>query len=348
MSTDRSSPSFAPSSRGGHGLACMMGGMMLFAGQDGLMKLLLGTLPLWNLITVRSVTALLILVPLILYLGGSHRLTTPFWRLHLLRAFLFALGFTLFYTAFPFMTLASVTTIFFAGPLILSLLAVIFLGEKISIYRIVALIVGFSGIITIMGPGSDSFQWVSVLPLACAATYAVSQIIMRRIGEQESSLTMGLYTLCFSAFFFVGAGWTLNTVFSLPDTFSHLRWDWSGFDLDNAGWLIALGIIGMFGFILICRAYQVADATLMAPFEYSYIPIATLVGYFAWGEVPKSNTFIGMALIISSGVFIGYREIIAARRQHVLPPTAGTSFVSPERRVPSRGYWTTTLANEID
>jgi drug/metabolite transporter (DMT)-like permease len=93
------------------------------------------------------------------------------------------------------------------------------------------------------------------------------------------------------------------------------------------GWLTALAINGMVAYILISRAYQVADAGLIAPFEYVYIPIAALIGYLVWGEVPALKTYIGMALIISSGLFIGYRELISNRRRFEPPPTAETSFV---------------------
>jgi len=329
MSTDQTlaATDSVPGSRSGHGIACMGIGMTLFAAQDGLMKFLLGSVPIWGLISVRSAASVLILVPLIMYLRGPHRFLTPFWHLHLARAFLFALGFSLFYTAFPFMTLASATTIFFAGPLILALLAAVFLGEKIRIYRTAALITGFAGVLIIMSPGTDSFQWISILPLLCAATYAVSQIITRRIGEQESSLTMGLYTLSFAGLFIIAGGWVIDALFVLPEEFRHLRWDWSGFNATNAVWLIILGINGMVAYILLSRAYQVADASLIAPFEYAYIPTAALIGFLFWGEVPAPQTFAGMALIISSGVFIGYRELISERRRLEPPPTAEASFV---------------------
>lgn len=315
------------SSRIAHGMTCMIAGMLLFSGQDGLMKFLLVEFPIWGLIAVRSAIAVAVLTPLILILGGPHRIFTPLWPWHLCRAGLFALGFSLFYTAFPFMTLASVTTIFFAGPLILALMAAMFLGETVGIHRSAALVAGFAGVVVVMSPGSGSFQWVSLLPLACAATYAVSQIIMRRIGESESSLTMGLYTLAFAGLFIVSGGWLLNAMTDIGQSIPHLRWSWDGFSPANAPWLIALGCIGMVGYILISRAYQVADASVIAPFEYSYIPMAAVVGYLFWGEVPTLNTLFGMVLIVASGLYIGYRELVSARRILEPPPTAETSFV---------------------
>ena len=101
-------------------------------------------------------------------------------------------GFSLFYAGFPYMTFASLVTIFFAAPLITAVMAAIFLGESIGIHRKLALVVGFIGVIISMKPGSDSFQWVSLLPLICAMSYAISQIAVRRIGSREARRRYGI------------------------------------------------------------------------------------------------------------------------------------------------------------
>ena len=188
------------------------------------MKSLLLTYPIWMLIFVRSCAAVLVLVPLILVLGGPHRLTSPLWRLHLLRAALFSVGFSLFYTAFPFMGLAEVTTIFFSAPLMIAVMAAVFLKETIGIHRIGALVTGFAGVLIAMNPAGDNFTWISILPLVCAAFYAASQILARQIGERESSLTVGLYTLAFTGPILLGMGYLLNSVLTFGPEFHHLRW----------------------------------------------------------------------------------------------------------------------------
>ena len=143
------------------GVLCVIAGMTFFVGQDALMKNLLGPYTVWLLMAVRGVAAVLVLVPLILILGGRNRLLTPLWPLHLLRGVLFAFGFSLFYSAFPFMGLAEVSTIFFAAPLITAVAAALFLRESIGPHRLAALVIGFAGVLIAMAPSGEAFNWVA-------------------------------------------------------------------------------------------------------------------------------------------------------------------------------------------
>ncbi len=291
------------------------------------MKLLIGTYTVWQLIGLRALITSAILVPAILILRGEHRLKTPYWRLYFLRGALFAVGFSLFYAAFPYMTFASLVTIFFAAPLITAVMASVFLGESIGIHRKAALAAGFLGVVISMKPGSDSFQWVSLLPLFCAVTYATSQIAVRRVGRRDSTLTIGLYTIVSAGIFVVPMSWALNALAGLGEQAPHLAFRWIVPTLEAAPMLVALGVVGMVGYILLSRAYQVGDASAIAPFEYIYLPIATALGFFAWGELPAWNTLVGMALIIVSGIYIGRREMADARRAKTPAPIAETPFV---------------------
>ena len=301
--------------------------MLLFVIQDGLMKSLLGEFTVWMLIFTRSIITVLILTPTILILGRPHRLLTPLWPLHLARAALFAFGFSLFYAAFPFMGLAEVTTIFFSAPLMTALLAAIFLNETIGRHRIGALLIGFVGVLIAMNPAGDAFQWVAILPLLCALTYAISQVIARRIGDRETTLTTGLLTIAFAGVFIVPMGYAVNLFLEIGPDFQHLRWDWQLPAWERVHLLILLGSIGMVGYMLLSRAYQIAPASLIAPFDYTYLPFATAMAYLVWAEVPAANTLIGMALIVGGGTYLGYREVIAARRLIEPAPTAEAVFV---------------------
>ncbi|MEP1206195.1 MAG: DMT family transporter [Rhizobiaceae bacterium] len=310
------------------GIVCMLVGMWLFVGQDVLMKGLLGAQPLWMLISARALVSVVILLPLIAVLKGSHRLYTPLWPIHLLRAFLFTAGFAMFYTAFPFMGLAEVSTIFFSAPLFTAILAVVFLDERLGIHRVAALLLGFGGVVIAMAPSQGEFQWIAILPLICAVFYASSMILTRRVGEGESSLTMGLWTIGFSGLLIWPIGWVVNAVVPLGPDFPHLRLELVVPDAAQMVQLALLGVVGMGGYILVNRAYQVANAGLIAPFDYTYLPFATLMAWALWDEVPGSRTFIGMVIIVGSGLYLGFRELRATRASGAPAPVGEAVFTT--------------------
>ncbi len=322
-------------SRAVQGILCIEAAMLLFVVQDAAMKSLLASYPVWPLLFARSVVAVMVLVPLIVWLGGSHSLRSALWPLHLARAALFATGFSMFYAAFPFMGLAAVSTIFFAAPLFTALMAALFLGEHIGAHRAAALAVGFAGVVIAMRPGGG-LDLVAVLPLLCALTYAGSQILARRIGERESTLTVGLYTLAFSGVLIVPAGWAVAQLVPETAATQHLRWGLPEGALADLPQLGALGLLGMVAYMLASRAYQVANASLVAPFDYTYLPFAALLAYVVWAEIPPPATLAGMTLIVASGLYVGWRETRAVRRGNAPPAIAESTFTPghPPPQVP--------------
>lgn len=315
-----------PASNAAQGILCVEVGMVFFVIQDVLVKGLLEHHPVWNLIFVRSVVTPILLVPFILWLGGAHRILTPLWPLHFARAALLAIGFTLFYAAFPFMGLAEVTTIFFSAPLMTAALAALVLRETIGMHRIIALIVGFAGVVIAINPTGDSFSWVAILPLICALTYAISQIIARQIGERETTLTTGLQTISFMGLMILPMGWLVNAVLPVGPEFHHLRMAWPAEMARDWPQFLLLGTVGMIGWMLLTRAYQVANASLVAPFDYTYLPFAAVIGWWLFGEVPGMATLTGMSLIIASGLYVGLRELRAARKHDDPTVVAETTF----------------------
>ncbi len=327
-------PTRAPS-RTLSGIACVVIGMCFFAVQDALMKDYLPSYSIWGLLFMRSCMAVVFLTPLILLIGGPALLRTRLLRLHALRGGLFAVGFSIFYMAFPFMGLAEATTIFFSAPLIIALMAVVFLGERIGPHRIGALIVGFLGVLIAINPTSGLFSWISLLPLVSAVLYAASQILARRIGDRESSLTVGLYTLVWSGPIVMLMGFGLNQIFTFTPEFSHMQWHFPAVPLSHVVGLLGLGISGLTGYVLLSRAYQIAEPSKISLFDYSYLPIATALAWVIWAELPPLNTVIGMILVILSGVYIGIREMRMDASQDDPAPVSET-LIAPGNPLPGQ------------
>ena len=331
----------ATPSRAMAGIASVLAGMCFFVIQDGMMKSMLGPVSLWMLIVARGIMAVVIFGPVIAYLGGPHRLLSPLWPIHLVRAMLFTWGFSLFYAAFPLMGLAEVTTIFFAAPLFVAVMAALWLGESIGVHRIGALILGFVGVVIAINPTGGAFQWAALLPLTCAVVYAVGQILARKIGDRETSLTTGFYTVSFSGILILPTGWVVNQIIDFGPEFTHLRWEPS-VPMDLVPLLVVLGIVGLIGYTLLSRAYQIANASLVAPFDYCYLPLAAVMGWVLWDEVPGTTTFIGMGMIIVAGLYLGYRELRQARTASAPAPTAEAVFAPGNPQAPL------TLPSDID
>ncbi len=322
-------------SRAWHGILCVELGMLFFVAQDAMMKEMLNSYSIWMLIFVRALVSVCILTPLVVLLGTPHRLLTPLWPLHLARAALFTIGFSMFYAAFPFMGLAEVTTIFFSAPLITAIMAALWLRETIGPHRIGALAVGFAGILIAMNPAGDNFSWIAILPLSCAVSYAASQIIARKIGNRESTLTVGLHTLAFSGLMIMPMGWAFNRIITPGPGFEHLGWSLPFAPLADWPALALLGFLGMGGYLFLSRAYQVANASLVAPFDYTYLPFAALLAYALWSEVPPANILLGMALIVGSGLYLGYRELQTHRTEQD-PAIVGEGVFTPGSPLPQQ------------
>jgi len=299
-------------SRNLQGVLCVLLGMAMFVIQDVMMKSLLTQYPLWMLMLSRGVMGVVILVPLIAVLGGPHHLVTPLWPLHLARAALITLAFSLFYAVFPFMGLAEVSTIFFAAPLIIAVMAWAFLGEEIGPHRIFALVVGFAGVLVALNPTGAAFRPIALVPLLCAVGYAAAQVLARRIGDRDSPLTMGLYTVGAMVVLVPLTGAVVSAALPEIAETRHLRWDWYLPQGAGLAQIALVGVIGLVGLIFLSRAYQIANAGLIAPFDYAYLPMATAMAYLLWGEVPGLSTQIGMSMIIAGGIYLGYRELRAA------------------------------------
>ena len=121
-------------------------------------------------------------------------------------------------------------------------------------------------------------------------------------------------------------GWSLNQIVDLGPEFHHLRWDFPAQALTEIPRLLLLGATGMIGYVFLSRAYQVANASLVAPFDYTYLPMAVVLAYVLWGEVPPTATLIGMTLIIASGLYLGFRELRALRHSDDQPLVSEAVF----------------------
>ena len=207
------------------------------------------------------------------------------------------LGLAMLYTVgecYRELQLADAYAIFFAAPLLITLLSGPMLGEPAGVARIAAAVIGFSGVLIVLQPSGDN--WVSyggIMALLAMLFYALSVILLRRLGSKDRTLTIAFWFV-----FLVGCGAGLSAIPNWqPVNFSR---DWT--------WLVLLGITGTVGQVVLTAAFRRASVAVVAPFDYVHMVWAVLYGYIFWSYLPDSRTWIGSGIVIASGLFVLYRE----------------------------------------
>lgn len=195
--------------------------------------------------------------------------------------------------AFSQLPLATCYAIFFAMPLLITLMAIPLLGEKVGIRRGMAVMVGLLGVLIVLRPGvGDGFSIGHLAALGAAVTGALTSVIVRKIGQEERSVVLMLYPMVLT-FFAMGA---MMPFVYVPMTVVDL------------GLTAVMAFLGMLGALGIIAAYRSAPAVIVAPMQYSQIIWAALYGWLFFGETVDLYTAAGSAVIIASGIYIVLRE----------------------------------------
>lgn len=308
-------------------IACVLAGVGAISINDVLIKQLSGGYPLHQMVFIRSAIGIVFSLMLVQIEGGFAILRTRTPGLHLLRGGLVVISNLTYFAALAVIPLAEATALFFVAPLMITLLSIPLLGEKVGPLRLAAVSVGFCGVVLMMRPWAsetDVPRLVLFLPVLAALTYALNQILTRRLGASTRASAMAVYIqgifLIVSMGFFVVAGDGRYAVGVENGSLQFLLRAWIWPEGTDRWLFLGLGLnSAIIGFAL-AQAYRLADAAVVAPFEYIGLPLAIFWGWVIWGEVPVPVVWIGSALILGSGLFVFVREKFKSRR---LPLPAG-------------------------
>jgi drug/metabolite transporter (DMT)-like permease len=292
------------------GIACIVVAMMMLSLQDSIVKWLGATYALHQIVLTRSVIAATITLIVLAAMSRLALLRTRRWSLHLVRGLLLVVTNSAFFLALVAMPIAEAVAMFFVAPLFITLLSAVLLGEPAGPRRLAAVLVGFAGVVIVVRPGSGLFGYVALLPVGAAATYAVMQILTRRLGTTDSAATMAFYIQL--TFIIVGLGMGMavgDGRFAGSDdpSLSFLLRSWRPPTDADLPLFALVGLLIAAASVLLSQAYRTTEAATIAPFEYIALPFATLWGFLFWGDVPDATALLGMTLIVGSGVFIVVR-----------------------------------------
>ena len=295
------------------GIAYMVLGVSLLPVMNTLAKSLAADYPVTQIVWARFLGHLIWMA---LFFGptlGAALLRARRPREMLGRSLVFFASNCVFIAALPFIQLATASAIMFTTPLIVVALSAPLLKERVGPWRSVAVVIGFCGALVIIRPGASVFQPAALLILASAACFGAYQLWTRRLAPHERPETLIIYTALVGAVVMsVIAPWSSRP----PD------------NLADAVKFAAVGLIGGAAQYFIIRALQRAPASVVSPIGYAELAGAAAFGYFIFGDIPDRFTWLGAALIVSSGLVVVYRESIRRQRHE----TSGQA--SPNRRPP--------------
>ena len=273
------------------GILLMTLGMFSLSINDIIYKNLTMNFPVWEAVFFRAFSGSIISLFLVYY-SGINSIKTKKPVRHFVRAFSAVGCVVLYIFGIKYLLLSENIAIAHSAPIIAALLAVPILGEKIGIHRILAITIGFVGVLVIIKPGTDLFQLKSLLPIGSALFMASVYLTTRSLMNTESSTSIVFYysfALLFTSLIFFPSD------FVIPDTFNLIL-------------ALSLGIMGSIGHYFMSQAARHADVAVTSPFEYSSFIFVGLMGYFFFYEIPSNSVIIGGILIIISGVYVAYRE----------------------------------------
>lgn len=234
--------------------------------------------------------------------GPGFRLLRPKRPIvHAVRGLLLAIATTFFFFSLLYLPLADSVAIFFVQPMVLTVLSAVFLGETIGWHRKSAVAIGFLGALLIIKPGSDSFSMEALLPIAAAFFFSGYLVVTRAVANIDHPMTMQ---------FFSGIGATIALTLALiPGTISSNDL-WGAQQLNTLEWayLTGIGLIAAFGHLLVVIAVNRAPASVLAPFGYVEILAATLLGLLIFGDWPDNLSWLGISIIVFSGLYVFVRE----------------------------------------
>lgn len=282
----------------------MLAGVSIVPIMDGLAKYLAGYYPVTQIVWARFFFHFLFLLPVMLIRYRSDVLNVQQPALQILRGGFLLVATLCFFWSLKYLSIPSALTLLFVSPLIVTCLATVLLGEHVGIRRWSAVLVGFVGVCIVLRPGGGAFQLASLAALGAGFCHACYILATRHLSGTAPPPVTLFYT----------------SVLGVVVLSGYVPWHWVPPEPVHWPSLFAVGAIAAAGHYLLIRAFDYAEASVLAPFGYGEIVMATVVGYIGFGDFPDMVTWVGIAVIIGSGVYIALRE----SRTHVeVPPDEG-------------------------
>jgi drug/metabolite transporter (DMT)-like permease len=265
--------------------------MFFFTGMSIFIRKSSEQLHIMEVIFLRNLLACIIIVP-ILSSSGLHNFKMKEPKLFFFRAIVGSIGMIAGFIAFTLIPLAQATAISFTTPIFVTIGAALVLGEVIKLRRIIAIIIGFLGMLIIVQPGSGALSVGVSLAFISAVAHSVNGLLVKKMTAKESANAI--------------VAWMVILIVPITIVPAILVWEWPGPETWIYLWLLA--IFGTLGHLCFTRAFALAEITSLQPLEFIKLPMTALVAWLIFSEVPGYWTWIGGIVIFSSTIYITQRE----------------------------------------
>jgi drug/metabolite transporter (DMT)-like permease len=307
MNSPAGSAASASSTGIANGLGLMVVAMLVAPLIDIFSKLATDTTSPTAITAARFAFQAAFMLPLVLWKGSWRSVSWRHSGFHAIRAAIITLAMICFVATLAVMEVADAVAIFFVEPIILTVLSSIFLKETIGWRRYTACAVGFLGAMIVIRPSFEEVGLIAVLPVITALCIAIFALMTRALAQREDPWSMQFQMslwgipICALLLLFGGATGIEFLSPSLPD-------------LQTWSWLVGVGLAAAVSGILSVYAYRAAPASVLAPLQYMEIVSATLFGWLVFGDFPDPVKWLGIAIIVGSGLYIIWRERRVASR----------------------------------
>ncbi len=275
------------------GILFMCASAMIFPMMNGLVQVLSRDYPSEQIIWARTASHLLVALLVLVPRHGVGALRSRQPAVQLGCSIMLLMSTAMFFFAVKNIPLAKAASISFTAPFFVALMAWPLLGEQIRAARLIAVLVGFAGVLVVIRPGAEVFQWSAVLIVASAACYALYQVLTRRLAGFDRPETSVMYSAL------VG-----TIVMSMVAPFV---WVAPKDALDGV-LMLGLGVLGAAGHYCVVRALMHAEANIVSPFQYAQIVGSVIIGWMITGLLPDLYTWIGAAIIVAAGIYIAITQ----------------------------------------
>ncbi len=289
------------------GILLMLGFCVVAPLGDAVAKLLGGTVPLGQLLFIRFAVQVVLLTPLVWVTRRQWRMRGRVLRLTFLRTLLHIAGIGAMFTALKYLPLADAIAIAFVMPFIMLLLGKYVLGEEIGMHRLGACVVGFGGTLLVIQPSFVQVGWPALWPMLMAVIFAFFMLVTRQIAKDTDPIGLQAVSgvmacLLMAPLLLIGNQMEIAALMMQPQ--------------DSHGWflLVAIGGLGTVAHLLMTWSLRYAPAATLASMQYLEIPVATLIGWLIFDQLPNTLASIGIAVTIAAGLYVIMRERIAAKQ----------------------------------